>query len=112
MDEVMTVDERNGKLVELFPWIVKEPVVNVNDVVVLSPLGISAGLGEAGERFVVVRIDERWGKVLGDVGRVVEMWCFDENGELRKLVSDPKFLTVIEPFVKSDEPKKVVRKGK
>ncbi len=106
-----TIDERNGRLMELENLMLANPKIGVGDLVCGNALGIASGLYEAGEKLLVVRVGESVAKWAGDPSRTVECWSIGADGLLRRTLVDPKMLSVIRKKVslrgttaKTDEP--------
>ena len=96
----LTIDERNGKLLAELNQMRAGGVVVAGDVVEANSLGLSTGLFVAGERLIVAEVSERIGKLAGDPTRCVDLWSFDADGQLKRTVTDARFLRVVEPAVK------------
>lgn len=112
--ERLNVDERNGKLRQFENAIrAAAPELSVGDRVTVSDIGMQSGIFEAGEQFIVVDICEPGGllsKWAGDPARTVRLWSFDELGDLKQLVVEPKFVSVVEKYERPA--KKIVVKKK
>jgi hypothetical protein len=92
----LTIDERNGKLLAELNQMRAGGVVVAGDVVEANSLGLSTGLFVAGERLFVAEVSERIGKLAGDPTRCVDLWSFDADGQLKRTVTDARFLRVVE----------------
>ena len=100
MDE-LTIDERNGKLTGLVNQMRTVPKIGVGDIVECNDLGAALNdLFVPGERFYVAAVGEVIGKFAGDPSRTIELWSFAGDGSLRRTITDPRFLRVVERFVK------------
>ena len=99
MEVKLSVDERNGKLASLLNQMRIVGVFAVGDVVEANDLGAQTGMFVAGERFFVAGVGEIIGKFAGDPSRTVELWSFGEEGLLRRTITDPRFIRVVEPAV-------------
>ena len=100
MELKLNIDERNGKLLAELNQMRAGGVVVAGDVVEANSLGLSTGLFVAGERLFVAEVSERIGKLAGDPTRCVDLWSFGEDGQLKRTVTDARFLRVVEPAVK------------
>lgn len=92
----LSIDERNGKLLAELNQMRAGGVVVAGDVVEANSLGLSTGLFVAGERLFVAEVSERIGKLAGDPTRCVDLWSFDADGQLKRTVTDARFLRVVE----------------
>lgn len=92
----LTIDERNGKLLAELNQMRAGGVVVAGDVVEANSLGLATGLFVAGERLFVAEVSERIGKLAGDPTRCVDLWSFDADGQLKRTVTDARFLRVVE----------------
>ena len=96
MELKLNIDERNGKLLAELNQMRAGGVVVAGDVVEANSLGLSTGLFVAGERLFVAEVSERIGKLAGDPTRCVDLWSFGEDGQLKRTVTDARFLRVVE----------------
>ena len=92
----LSVDERNGKLVSLLSDMRAAVKFEVGDVVEASNVGANTGMFVAGERFFVAAVGEVIGKFAGDPSRTVELWSFDADGLLKRTITDPRFIRLVE----------------
>ena len=92
----LTVDERNGKLASLLSDMRAVGKFEVGDVVEASNVGANTGMFVAGERFFVAAVGEVIGKFAGDPSRTVELWSFDADGLLKRTITDPRFIRLVE----------------
>ena len=92
----LSVDERNGKLLGLLSDMRAVGKFEVGDVVEASNIGANTGLFVAGERFFVAAVGEVLGKFTGDPSRTIEVWSFDADGLLKRTITDPRFIRLVE----------------
>ena len=92
----LTVDERNGKLLGLLSDMRAVGKFEVGDVVEAGNVGAHTGMFTAGERFFVAAVGEVIGKFAGDPSRTVELWSFDADGLLKRTITDPRFIRLVE----------------
>lgn len=92
----LSIDERNGKLASLLSDMRAAVKFEVGDVVEASNIGANTGLFVAGERFFVAAVGEVLGKFTGDPSRTVELWSFDADGLLKRTITDPRFIRLVE----------------
>lgn len=95
-DNKLDLNGRNALLGMLAPMIFNDPAISAGDIVSANDIGLKTGVFEAGERFAVVRVGEMIAKFAGDPTRTVELWSITEDGEVRRTLTDPKFLMVVE----------------
>ena len=92
----LSIDERNGKLASLLSDMRAAVKFEIGDVVEASNIGANTGLFVAGERFFVAACGEVLGKFTGDPSRTIELWSFDADGLLKRTITDPRFLRLVE----------------
>ena len=92
----LSIDERNGKLASLLSDMRAAVKFEVGDVVEASNIGANTGMFVAGERFFVAACGEVIGKFAGDPSRTVELWSFDADGLLKRTITDPRFIRLVE----------------
>jgi hypothetical protein len=92
----LSVDERNGKLASLLSDMRVAGKFEVGDVVESNNVGACTGMFVAGERFFVAACGEVIGKFAGDPSRTVELWSFDSDGLLKRTITDPRFIRLVE----------------
>jgi hypothetical protein len=92
----LTADERNGKLLGLVSEMRAVGVFAVGDIVESNNVGACTGMFVAGERFFVAACGEVIGKFAGDPSRTVELWSFDSDGLLKRTITDPRFIRLVE----------------
>lgn len=102
----LTLDERNGKLLNFENDIINNPEFQEGDKVKPSALGMQTGLFQAGELFIIVKMGELIGKWAGDPSRTIELWNFNGQGVLNRTVTDPKFIELVERKGKKKPSKK------
>lgn len=92
----LSIDERNGKLLGLLSDMRVVGKFEVGDVVEASNIGANTGMFVAGERFFVAAVGEVIGKFAGDPSRTIELWSFDADGLLKRTITDPRFIRLVE----------------
>jgi len=93
--ENLTLDERNGKLLAQENQMLAQPVFLIGDRIKPNSLGLTTGLFQPGELFLVVDQGEKIAKWAGDPTRTMELWNFAEDESLRRTISDPRFFDLV-----------------
>jgi hypothetical protein len=89
----LSVDERNALTKRHYHAIVAKPTFKLNQKVVPNELGVTTQVLDEDQFAIVTKIDDD--KLMEETGNRMEIQCFDKNGHLVRMATDPRFFKSI-----------------